>query len=144
VDTSTDPHYSPSLRDILRNIPCCRGEIRKGTNYAAISIKSSDSISSSPGTPLPHDLTSQSNFFSTIAAFSVIYNLPLFYQVVLDLNAANAGIRLIPNSIGASLGSLGYGMLMAKFVPPLANTLIRDDIIGLVCQRICFNLLGRG
>ena len=51
-----------------------------------------------------------------MGAFSVIYNLPLFYQVVLDLSAANAGIRLIPNSIGASLGSLGYGILMARTV----------------------------
>jgi hypothetical protein len=58
----------------------------------------------------------KSNWFSCMCAFSVIYNLPLFYQVVMNLSAAESGVRLIPNSIGASLGSLGYGMLMAKTV----------------------------
>ena len=48
--------------------------------------------------------------------FSVIYNTPLFYQVVLNLSAAGSGVRLIPNSIGSSIGSLGYGILMAKTV----------------------------
>lgn len=51
-----------------------------------------------------------------MGAFSVIYNLPLYYQVVLNLSAAKSGLRLIPNSIGTSLGSLGYGILMAKTV----------------------------
>lgn len=58
-----------------------------------------------------------------MGVFSVIYNLPLFYQVVLDQSAAQAGLRLIPNSVGASLGSLGYGMLMAKTVYPRSFTL---------------------
>lgn len=58
-----------------------------------------------------------------MGAFSVIYNLPLFYQVVLNLSAAKAGIRLIPNSIGASVGSLGYGMLMARTVRLLSADL---------------------
>jgi hypothetical protein len=53
-----------------------------------------------------------------MAAFSVIYNLPLYYQVVLNLSAAKSGLRLIPNSIGSSLGSLFYGVLMAKTVFP--------------------------
>lgn len=51
-----------------------------------------------------------------MALFSVIYNTPLFYQVVLNLSAAGSGVRLIPNSIGSSIGSLGYGILMAKTV----------------------------
>ena len=51
-----------------------------------------------------------------MGAISIIYNMPLFYQVVLNLSSAKAGLRLIPTSIGASLGSLGYGMAMAKTV----------------------------
>jgi len=51
-----------------------------------------------------------------MAAFSVIFTVPLFYQVVLNLSSAQAGLRLIPSSIGSSIGSLGYGMIMAKTV----------------------------
>src|SRR5579871_357135 len=71
----------------------------------------------------------KSNWFSSMGAFSVIYNLPLFYQVVLDLSAANAGIRLIPNSIGASLGSLGYGILMARTVDLKVISLISGPLL---------------
>lgn len=49
-----------------------------------------------------------------MGAFSVIYNIPLFYQVVLNLSSADAGLRLVPNSISGSLGSLGYGILMER------------------------------
>jgi len=59
-----------------------------------------------------------------MAMFSVIYNTPLFYQVVLNLSAAASGVRLIPNSIGSSIGSLGYGMLMAKTVRHILTSLI--------------------
>ena len=47
---------------------------------------------------------------------SVIFNLPLFFQVVLNLPSGKTGLRLIPSFIGSSLGSLGYGMAMAKTV----------------------------
>jgi hypothetical protein len=79
-----------------------------------------------------------------MGAFSVIYNLPLYYQVVLNLSAAGSGLRLIPNSIGASLGSLGYGLLMAKTVVLISCRINgRDDIIGLVCLRTASSLLER-
>ena len=45
-----------------------------------------------------------------------MYNLPLFYQVIFNLSAGEAGMRLMPYSVGAALGSLGYGYLMAKTV----------------------------
>jgi hypothetical protein len=65
-------------------------------------------------------------------AFSIIYNLPLFYQIVIYLPAAKAGFRLLLNSIGISLGSLGYGLLMARtvlFIPFVADS--RGTTIGL-------------
>jgi len=58
-----------------------------------------------------------------MAVFSVIYNAPLFYQVVLNLSAAASGVRLIPTSIGSSIGSLGYGMMMARTVRHTLNPL---------------------
>ena len=50
----------------------------------------------------------------------MMYNVPLYYQVVLNLSAASAGLRLIPFSIGASAGSLTYGLAMAKTVESTA------------------------
>ena len=60
--------------------------------------------------------TSLTNWFMSMVAFSIMYNLPLFYQVVLGISAGEAGIRLIPNSIGGSLASLSAGLIMAKTV----------------------------
>ena len=62
--------------------------------------------------------TSLANWFMSMVAFSIMYNLPLFYQVVLGISSGQAGIRLIPNSIGGSLSSLSAGLIMAKTVRP--------------------------
>lgn len=51
------------------------------------------------------------NWFGTMAVFSLLYYGPIYFQV-LGLSASAAGARLIPNSIGASVGSLGTGILM--------------------------------
>ncbi|PYI05480.1 MFS general substrate transporter [Aspergillus sclerotiicarbonarius CBS 121057] len=51
------------------------------------------------------------NWFSTMAVFGLLFYLPLFFQVQ-GLSATAAGVRLIPQAIGTSLGSLGSGILM--------------------------------
>ncbi|GKZ81701.1 hypothetical protein AnigIFM56816_006223 [Aspergillus niger] len=51
------------------------------------------------------------NWFSTMAVFGLLFYLPLFFQVQ-GLSATSAGVRLIPQAIGTSLGSLGSGILM--------------------------------
>lgn len=71
-----------------------------------------------------------SNWFASMGAFSVMYNIPLYYQVVLNLSAASAGLRLIPYSIGSSAGSLVYGMAMAKTVFPHALEISRRLMKG--------------
>jgi hypothetical protein len=68
-----------------------------------------------------------SNWFSSMGAFAVMYNIPLYYQVVLNLSAASAGLRLIPYSIGASAGSLLYGMVMATTVFPRPRNFSETD-----------------
>jgi hypothetical protein len=55
-------------------------------------------------------------FLSALTANTVLYNLPLFYQIVFDLSAGQAGLRLMPYSLGAALESLGYGYLIGKTV----------------------------
>ena len=51
------------------------------------------------------------NWFSTMAVFGLLFYLPLFFQVQ-GLSATAAGVRLIPQAVGTSIGSLGSGILM--------------------------------
>ncbi|KAF9890193.1 hypothetical protein FE257_006105 [Aspergillus nanangensis] len=51
------------------------------------------------------------NWFSTMAVFGLLFYLPIFFQVE-GLSATAAGARIIPFSIGTSVGSLGSGILM--------------------------------
>ncbi|AOW01144.1 major facilitator superfamily domain-containing protein [Yarrowia lipolytica] len=59
-------------------------------------------------------LLTTSVFFTTITQFSVIYYTPVFLQVVFLESAAQAGVRLIPLSIGVSSGSVITGQLLKK------------------------------
>ncbi|KAJ8052037.1 major facilitator superfamily domain-containing protein [Yarrowia lipolytica] len=75
-------------------------------------------------------LLTTSVFFTTITQFSVIYYTPVFLQVVFLESAAQAGVRLIPLSIGVSSGSVITGQLLKKNTKerypratPLANVL---------------------
>ncbi|RAH40834.1 MFS multidrug transporter [Aspergillus brunneoviolaceus CBS 621.78] len=51
------------------------------------------------------------NWFGTMTVFGLLFYLPLFFQVQ-GLSATAAGVRLIPQAIGTSIGSLGAGVLM--------------------------------
>ncbi|PKY03034.1 MFS multidrug transporter [Aspergillus campestris IBT 28561] len=51
------------------------------------------------------------NWFSTMAIFGLLFYLPLFFQVQ-GLSATSAGVRLIPQALGTSIGSLGCGIIM--------------------------------
>lgn len=51
------------------------------------------------------------NWFCTMTIFMLTFYIPLFYQVA-GLSTTLSGARLIPNSIGASIGSLSSGLIM--------------------------------
>lgn len=51
------------------------------------------------------------NWFITMVAFAGTFYIPIFFQVK-GLSTTAAGMRLIPQSIGASAGSLGVGLIM--------------------------------
>ncbi|KAJ5594959.1 uncharacterized protein N7459_001167 [Penicillium hispanicum] len=51
------------------------------------------------------------NWFTTMTVFGLLFYLPLYFQVQ-GLSATAAGVRLIPQAIGTSLGSLGCGFIM--------------------------------
>ena len=52
------------------------------------------------------------NWFETMSVFALLYYGPIYFQVILNLSATGAGVRLIPQSAGAAIGSLGSGLLM--------------------------------
>ncbi|KAL2870322.1 major facilitator superfamily domain-containing protein [Aspergillus lucknowensis] len=51
------------------------------------------------------------NWFSTMNVYGLLFYMPILFQVQ-GLSATAAGVRLIPQAVGASLGSLGAGVLM--------------------------------
>jgi MFS family permease len=51
------------------------------------------------------------NWFTTMCVFALLYYGPIYFQIR-GYSAAAAGARLIPNSLGASFGSLGSGLVM--------------------------------
>ncbi|KAG9248223.1 MFS multidrug transporter-like protein [Calycina marina] len=51
------------------------------------------------------------NWFATMLWFMALFYVPIFYQIAGYSNTA-AGTRLIPASVGASIGSLGSGLIM--------------------------------
>ena len=53
------------------------------------------------------------NWCTTMAVFALLFYMPIFFQVK-GFSTTQAGIRLIPQCIGASVGSLGCGLIMNK------------------------------
>lgn len=53
------------------------------------------------------------NWFATAACYIALFYVPIYFQVK-GLSTTQAGVRLIPQSIGASIGSLGSGFIMNK------------------------------
>ena len=51
------------------------------------------------------------NWFLTMSAFSLIFYGPIYFQVK-GLSTTQAGVRLIPQSIGTAIGSVSTGLVM--------------------------------
>lgn len=54
------------------------------------------------------------NFFGYAAFTALIFYLPLFFQVILGMTAAQAGASLIPAAISAVIGTLLGGIILKK------------------------------
>lgn len=52
------------------------------------------------------------NWFMTMSVFSLMYYGPIFFQVVRDVSATQAGTLFVPQAIGMACGSLGSGIIM--------------------------------
>ncbi|TBU48489.1 vacuolar amino acid permease [Dichomitus squalens] len=62
-------------------------------------------------TPL---FVSLSNFFGSVAAFSMIYNVPLYFSAVRLSSSTDSGLHLLPHSIAISTGSVFAGWVMRR------------------------------
>ncbi|PVH81600.1 MFS multidrug transporter-like protein [Cadophora sp. DSE1049] len=51
------------------------------------------------------------NWFTTMVTFMILFYIPIFFQVK-GVSTTASGMRLIPQSVGASIGSLGCGLIM--------------------------------
>ncbi|EGW35498.1 uncharacterized protein SPAPADRAFT_58739 [Spathaspora passalidarum NRRL Y-27907] len=58
--------------------------------------------------------SSLTNWFYTMGIFTTLFYVPVYYTSVLDYTATQNGVRLIPNFLGVSLGSVGAGLYMKK------------------------------
>ncbi|GLB35661.1 putative vacuolar amino acid permease [Lyophyllum shimeji] len=59
-------------------------------------------------------LVGLSNFLVAMCNFSIIYYFPMWFQTVMSTNASTAGLHLVPNSVGLSLGSIFAGHMMHR------------------------------
>jgi len=57
---------------------------------------------------------SVSNLFASMAAFSMLYNVPLYFSAVKLYSAASSGSHLLPHSIAISCGSVAAGWMMRR------------------------------
>ncbi|KAH9204514.1 putative MFS multidrug transporter [Leptodontidium sp. 2 PMI_412] len=52
------------------------------------------------------------NWLNTMATFGLIFYGSLYFQAAMGLSPAESGARLIPQSLGTAIGSLGAGLIM--------------------------------
>ncbi|KZT26988.1 vacuolar amino acid permease [Neolentinus lepideus HHB14362 ss-1] len=62
-------------------------------------------------TPLAVSL---SNFFGSVAAFSMLYNIPLYFSAVRLNSSTQSGLHLLPHSVALSTGSVFAGWIMRR------------------------------
>lgn len=58
--------------------------------------------------------SSLTNWFYTMGIFAIMFYVPVYYTSVLYLTASENGLRLVPNFIGISIGSVGAGYYMKR------------------------------
>ncbi|KAJ9105695.1 hypothetical protein QFC19_003469 [Naganishia cerealis] len=56
--------------------------------------------------------SSLTNWFVTMGVFANLFYVPVFFTSVMGYSATQSGMRMIPNFIGVSVGSVGAGLVM--------------------------------
>ncbi|CAK9441294.1 uncharacterized protein LODBEIA_P51630 [Lodderomyces beijingensis] len=58
--------------------------------------------------------SSLTNWFYTMAVFTTLFYIPIYFTSVMSLTASQNGLRLVPNFLGVSCGSVGAGYYMKR------------------------------
>ncbi|KAH8113370.1 vacuolar amino acid permease [Phellopilus nigrolimitatus] len=86
-------------------------------------------------TPL---FVSLGNFFGSVAAFSVLYNVPLYFSAVRLTSSKSAGLHLLPHSVAISTGSVFAGWVMRRTGKLYFLTLVSAAAATTATISICF------
>ncbi|KAI0079648.1 vacuolar amino acid permease [Panus rudis PR-1116 ss-1] len=86
-------------------------------------------------TPLAVSL---SNFFGSAAAFSMIYNIPLYFSAVRLNSSTDAGMHLLPHSVAISSGSVFAGWVMRRTGKLYALTLASSFLTIIAATSVAF------
>ncbi|KAK7695684.1 hypothetical protein QCA50_000320 [Cerrena zonata] len=86
-------------------------------------------------TPLAVSL---SNFFGSAAAFSMIYNVPLYFSAVRLDNSTDAGLHLLPHSLAISAGSVFAGWIMRRTGRLYGLTLLSSGMTVIAATMVAF------
>ncbi|KAF9045890.1 MFS general substrate transporter [Hymenopellis radicata] len=78
------------------------------------------------------------NLFGSMAAFSFIYNIPLYFSAVRLYPAAEAGLHLLPHSIAISTGSVFAGWMMRRTGKLYTLTLVSSGMTILAAVMVVF------
>ncbi|MCJ1450788.1 hypothetical protein MMC28_001122 [Mycoblastus sanguinarius] len=77
------------------------------------------------------------NWFTTMCVFSLIFYGPIYFQVK-GLSTTQAGVRLIPQSVGTALGSITTGLIMRwtgrYYILNITIQLIFIAAVAIVCS----------
>lgn len=88
-------------------------------------------------TPLAVSL---SNFFGSVAAFSMLYNVPLYFSAVRMNSSTDAGLHLLPHSVAISTGSVFAGWVMRRTGKLYTLTLVSAAMTVVAASMVaCWN-----
>ncbi|KAL9712790.1 hypothetical protein Ac2012v2_004027 [Leucoagaricus gongylophorus] len=85
-------------------------------------------------TPLAVSL---SNLFTSMTAFSMLYNVPLYFSAVRLEPAAKAGLHLLPHSVAISTGSVFAGWIMRRTGQLYTLTLVSSFLTIFASTLVC-------
>lgn len=78
------------------------------------------------------------NFFGSMAAFSMIYNVPLYFSAVRLASSTDAGMHLLPHSVAISTGSVIAGWIMRHTGKLYSLTLVSCGLTVVAATMVAF------
>ncbi|KAF3909287.1 hypothetical protein ABW20_dc0107563 [Dactylellina cionopaga] len=73
------------------------------------------------------------NLFGIGGFYAAMFYLPLYFQAVANLSAAQSGLRMVPAIVGSVSGSLGGGLIMQKTGKYYVLTVVAYALLVLGC-----------